>query len=85
MSEVAELLHLIEILEELQTEVQGMILSPHLATTLIFGVSQRWSLYLNRCVAASASESLDAPGFQFPLQICQYWLKREGELKPWGV
>ena len=61
---VAELLHLIIRTEELHTEVQGMIPSPHLATPLLFDVSRQWSLYLNRCVAASASESLDAPGCQ---------------------
>ena len=55
-SAVAELLRLIERLEELHTEVQGMISSPHLVTTLLYDVSRRWSQYLNRCVAASASE-----------------------------
>ena len=54
-SAVAELLRLIEILEELHTKVQGMISSPHLVTTLLFDVSRRWSLYLNRCVAVLAS------------------------------
>ena len=49
-SAIAELLRLIERLEELHTEVQGMISSPHLATTLLFDVSRRWSLYLNWCV-----------------------------------
>ena len=39
-----------------------MISSPNLATTFLYGVSRRWSLYLNRCVAASVSESLDALG-----------------------
>ena len=38
VSAVAELLCLIEILEELHTEVQGMITSPHLATTLLYHV-----------------------------------------------
>ena len=54
LSAVAELLRLITRMEKLHTELQGMISSPHLATTLIFGVSWRWSLYLNRCMAASA-------------------------------
>ena len=55
-SAVAELLRLVERLEELHTEVQGMISFPHLATTLLYDVSRRWSQYLNRCMAASASE-----------------------------
>ena len=42
-SVVAKLLRLIERLEELHTEVQGMISSPHLSTTLLFDVSLRWS------------------------------------------
>ena len=46
-SAVAELLRVIERLEELHTEVQGVISSPHLATTLIFDVSRQWILYLN--------------------------------------
>ena len=56
LSAVAELLLLIERLEELHTEVQGIISSPHLATTLLVDVSPRWIQYLNRCVAALASE-----------------------------
>ena len=51
-SVVAELLCLIERLEETHTKVQGMISSPHLATTLLYDVLCRWSLYLNRCAAA---------------------------------
>ena len=39
-----------------------MISSPHLATAFLFDMLRRWSLYLNRCVAALVSESLDAPG-----------------------
>ena len=35
-----------------------MMSSPHLATTLLYGVSQRWIQYLNRCVAA-LSEAKD--------------------------
>ena len=41
---VAELLRLIERLEELHTEVQGMISPPHLSTTLLFDVSRQWIL-----------------------------------------
>ena len=41
MSAVSELLLLIDRLEELHIEVQRMISSPHLATTLLFDVLQR--------------------------------------------
>ena len=61
-SAVADLLRLIERLEELHTKVQGMISSTHLSTTLLFDVSWRWSQYLNRCMAVLASEVEDAPG-----------------------
>ena len=40
-SAFAELIRLIERLEELHTEVQGMISSPRLATTLIYDVLGR--------------------------------------------
>ena len=43
-----------------------MISYLHLDKTLLFDVLRRWSLYLKRCVAASASESLDAPGCHVP-------------------
>ena len=46
-----------------------MISSPHLATALLFDVLRRWILYLNRCVAASTLESLDAPGCQVPFSL----------------
>ena len=55
LSAVSELLRIIEILEDSHTKVQGIISSPHLATTLLIDVLQRWSLYLNRCVAVLAS------------------------------
>ena len=42
--------------------MRGGIFSPRLATTLLYNLSRRWSLYLNRCVAASVSEALEAPG-----------------------
>ena len=42
-SAVAKLLRLIERLEEIHTEVQGVISSHHLAATRLFGVSLRWS------------------------------------------
>ena len=68
-SAVAELLRLITRLEELHTEVQGMISSPHLATTVLFYMLRRWILYLNRCAAASASESLGATGCWVPFSL----------------
>ena len=46
-----------------------MISSPHLATTLLFDVSRRWSQYLNRCVAALASEVEEAPGASVPFSL----------------
>ena len=55
-----------------------MISSLHLATTLIFDVSWWWSLYLNRCVAELASESLDAPGCHTPLSIEPILAEPEG-------
>ena len=66
LSTAAKLLRLIEKLEEFHTEVQWMISSPHLATTLLFDVSLRWSQYLNRCVSASALEVVEAPGARVP-------------------
>ena len=69
LSAIMELIRLIKRLEELHTKVQGMISPPHLATTLLFNVSRRWSLYLNRCVAALTSESLDALGCQVPFLL----------------
>ena len=79
-SAVAELLRFITRLEELHTKVQGMISSPHLATTLLFDVSWRWILYLNRCVAALASESLDSPGCQVPFSLDPILADLEGGL-----
>ena len=46
-----------------------MISSPHLATTLLYDVSRRWSQYLNRCVAASTSEVEEAPGASVPCSV----------------
>ena len=42
-STVTKILCLIERLEELHIKVQRMISSPHLATTLLYDVSRRWS------------------------------------------
>ena len=55
-----------------------MISSPHLATTLLFNMWRRWSLYLNMCVAALASESLDAPGCQVPFLLEPILVELEG-------
>ena len=77
-SAVAKLLRLIERLEEIHTEVQGMISSPHLATTLLYDVSRRWSQYLNRCVAASASEVAEALGASVPFSLEPILVELEG-------
>ena len=55
---VTELLGLIERLEEIHTKAQGIISSHHLARTILYNVSQRWSLYLKRCVPTLATKSL---------------------------
>ena len=55
-----------------------MISPPHLATTLLFNVSRQWSLYLNRCVDASALESLDSPGCQVPFSLDPILAELEG-------
>ena len=68
-STVTKLFRPIERLEELHTEVQGMISSPHLAATLLFDVSRRWSQYLNRCVEALALEVVEAPGGGVPFSL----------------
>ena len=69
MSAVAELLRLIERLYEISTKVQGMVLSPHLAMTLLYNVLHQWILYLNRCVTASESEALESLGDNVPFLI----------------
>ena len=55
-----------------------MISSPHLSTTLLFDVSRRWSQYLNRCVAASASELEEAPGASVLFSLEPILIKLEG-------
>ena len=45
---IAEILLLIEILEELRINVHGMITYLHFSTTLLFDMSRRCSLYLKR-------------------------------------
>ena len=69
LSAAAELIRLVESLEEIHTKARGVISSPHLATTLIYDVSQQWSLYLNRRVAVSATKALDAPGSNAPFSF----------------
>ena len=66
---VAELLRLIERLEELHTEVQGMISTPHIATILLYHFSRRRSQYLNMCVATSPSKVVEAPGASVPFSL----------------
>ena len=76
-SAVAELLRLIERLEELHTEVQGMTTFPHLATTLLYDVSRLWSLYLNRCVKLLSSEKVGATGATVPFSLKPILLELE--------
>ena len=59
--------------------MQGMISSPHLATTLLYDVLQRWSQYLNRCVAESASEVEEAPGASVPFSLEPILVDLEGD------
>ena len=66
-----------ELLQPLN-EVQGVISSPHLATTLLFDVLRRWSQYLNRCVAALASEVEEAPGASVPFSLEPILVELEG-------
>ena len=73
-----ELLQYLNETEELCTEVQGMITSPHLATTVIYDVSRLCSLYLNRCVTASSSEDVGAPGSTVPFLLEPILLELEG-------
>ena len=77
-SAVAELIRLITRLEELHTEVQGIISSPRLATTLLLDVSWQWSLYLKMCMAMSESESLNALGCQVPFLLKPILYELEG-------
>ena len=45
---------------------------------LIYNVLWRWSLYLNRCVAVSASEDLDDPGSNVPFFLNPILVELEG-------
>ena len=78
-SDVLELLRLVEILEELHTELQGMISYPHMDTTLLYDVLQRWSQLLNRCVAELALELVEAPGASAPSISNKSWLIWRGD------
>ena len=55
-----------------------MISSPHLATTLLFDVSRRWSQYLNRCVAELALEVVEALGVGVPFSLEPILVDLEG-------
>ena len=46
-----------------------MISSPYLVMKIIYNMLWRWSLYLNRCVAASASDTLEAPEDNTPFLL----------------
>ena len=49
--------------------MQGLISSPHLARTLLFDVSRRWSHYLNSCVSSLALEVEESPGASVPFSL----------------
>ena len=67
-----------EKLEEIHSEVQEMNTSLHISTTLLYNVSRRWLLYLNRCVTASSSEAVGATGSTVPFLVEPILLKLEG-------
>ena len=83
-STVTELFRLIERLEELHIEVQGMISSPHLAATLLFDVSWRWSQYPNRCVEALDLEVVEVPGGSVPFSLEPILVDMEGGALHWN-
>ena len=62
LSAVADLFRIIKRLGGIHPEVQGMISSPHLSTTFLYDMSRQWSHYLNKCMSASDSEVVEAPG-----------------------
>ena len=68
-SSVADLFRLIEMMEKILTEVQGVISYHHLDTTLLFELLRQWRQYLNRCVAASAYEVVEALGASAPFSL----------------
>ena len=80
---VVDILCLIESLEELHTEVQGIISPPHPAMTLLYNVLRRWSLYSNRCVDALASEALEALGANVPFSLKPILVQLKGGALRW--
>ena len=77
-SAVAELPCLIENLEDLHTEVQGIISYSYLSMTVIYDVLRLWSFYLNRCMAASDSKALEALGANAPFLLEPILIDIEG-------
>ena len=78
MSDIVELLRIIERLEEIHIEVQGMISYPYLAMKILFDMLRQWSHYLNRCVAASALKVEEAPGASAPSSLEPILVDLEG-------
>ena len=66
---VAELLILIERLEEHNTVVKEIIKSPHLTATLLYNVSRRCSTYMIRCVVASSLEDMEETRRTLPFSL----------------
>ena len=64
-----ELVRIIKNLEDLHMEVQGVLMSPHLETMIIFGVSHWFLHYLNWYVVAMALEYLAAPNYAVPFSL----------------
>ena len=60
--------------------MEGIITSPHLSTTLLYDLSQWWSLYLNMCVAASTVKALEAPEARVPFTLDPIFLGLQGGL-----
>ena len=58
--------------------MQGIISSPHLATKLLCDVSQWWIHYLNRCMSASASKVVEAPGASVRFSLKPILVEMEG-------
>ena len=77
-SAVVELLRLIDRLEELHTEVQGMISYSHLSTIIMYDVFLWWSLYLNMCVDALVLEALEYLEVNAPFSIDPILVDLEG-------
>ena len=58
--------------------MQGKISPSHLATTILYDVSRRWSQYLNRSVTASCSQVVEALGSRFPFSLKPILVDLEG-------